>query len=162
MSGGFTMTEAVETLKSLMEHWEEALRVTVKTGYWKDTVACDRIVDEYGNSIADALRSGKFSGDATKALEYWLNLTAMETENRRDQTEIVRNGIPAPDPNVWWMVLECHPHAAPDDVKKAYREKMKACHPDRVAVMAPEIKKLANDMAQKLTTAMQSYEAARA
>jgi len=35
---------------------------------------------------------------------------------------------------------------------------MKACHPDRVAGLAPEIRKLANDMALKLTTAMRQYE----
>ncbi len=158
MSDGFTMASAADLLKNLMEHWEEALQVTIETGYWKDTVACDRVVAEYGNSISDALQSGKFSGDGRKALDYWLNLTKMEADSRREQMAIVRSRVAAPDPDLWWMVLECHPKAPPDDVKKAFREKMKACHPDRVAGMAPEIRKLANDMAQKLTNAMRDYE----
>jgi hypothetical protein len=156
---GLTMANMADTLKKLMDHWEEALQVTIKTGYWKDTIACDRVIEEYGKHIEEALLSNKFSGDATKALEYWRNLTKVEADFRAGQTDIVRKGIPAPDPNLWWMVLECHPMAPPDDVKKAFREKMKACHPDRVAGLAPEIRKLANDMAQKLTTAMRQYEA---
>jgi hypothetical protein len=63
MSGGFTMASAADLLKNLMGQWEEALQVTIETGYWKDTVACDRVVTEYGNQIAGALQSDKFSGD---------------------------------------------------------------------------------------------------
>lgn len=69
MSGALTMSTAAETLKGLMDHWEEALQVTIKTGYWIDTIACDRIIQEYGKLIEEALTSGKFAGDATKALE---------------------------------------------------------------------------------------------
>jgi DnaJ-domain-containing protein 1 len=158
MSGGFTMASAADLLKNLMGQWEEALQVTIETGYWKDTVACDRVVTEYGNQIAEALQSDKFSGDSRKALDGWLNLTKMEGDYRRDQMDFVRARVAAPDPNLWWMVLECHPKAPPDDVKKAFRDKMKSCHPDRVAGMAPEIRKLANDMAQKLTNAMRDDE----
>jgi hypothetical protein len=64
MTQGFTMASAADLLKKLMDNWEEALQVTIETGYWKDTVACDRIVAEYENQITAALQSGKFSGDS--------------------------------------------------------------------------------------------------
>jgi len=40
MSGGLTMSTVAEALKGLMDHREEALQVTIKTGYWNDTIAC--------------------------------------------------------------------------------------------------------------------------
>jgi hypothetical protein len=43
---GLTMANMADTLKKLMDHWEEALQVTIKTGYWKDTIACDRVIEE--------------------------------------------------------------------------------------------------------------------
>jgi hypothetical protein len=159
MSAPFTMASAGDLFKKLMDKWEEALQITIKTGYWKDTEACDRIVAGYGDSIAEAISSGKFSGDTKRALEAWTNVTTAEANYRREQTEFVRSQIAPPDPNVWWMVLECHPHAPPEDVRKAFREKIKECHPDSVTGMAPQIRQLANEMAQKLTRAMREYEA---
>jgi hypothetical protein len=63
---GLTMANMADTLKKLMDHWEEALQVTIKTGYWKDTIACDRVIEEYGKHIEEALLSNKFSGDARR------------------------------------------------------------------------------------------------
>jgi DnaJ-domain-containing protein 1 len=57
------------------------------------------------------------------------------------------------------MVLECHPKAPAEEVRKAFGQKMNECHSDRVAGLAPEIRKLANDMAQRLNTAMRDFEA---
>jgi DnaJ-domain-containing protein 1 len=74
--------------------------------------------------------------------------------------DFVRPRISPPDPGLWWVVLECHPKAPAAEVGKAFKEKMKECHPDGVAGLAPEIRKLANDMAQKLNTAMRDFEAA--
>ena len=53
--------------------------------------------------------------------------------------------------------LSSHPDATAGQVKQAYREKMKECHPDRVAGLAPQIQKLANEMAQRLTAALDQY-----
>jgi hypothetical protein len=158
MSQPLTMATMADVLKNLMKKWEESLQTTITTGYWKDTEACDLVISAYGDKVANALKGGNFSGDSRKALEVWTNLTTAETNFRREQMDYVRANIASPNPNIWWMVLECHPYAQPDDVKKAYREKMKECHPDRVAGMAPQIRKLASDMAQKLTEAMRDYE----
>lgn len=43
--------------------------------------------------------------------------------------------------------------ASLEEVKNAYRKKMHSCHPDKVSEMAPEIKKLAEDMAKKINQA---------
>jgi hypothetical protein len=158
MAQPLTMATMADVLKELMKKWEESLQTTITTGYWKDTEACDLIVSAYCDKVANAIKGGNFSGDSRNALEVWTNLTAVEANYRREQMDYVRANIAPPNPNIWWMVLECHPHAQPDDVKKAFREKMKECRPDRVAGMAPEIRKLANDMAQKLMKAMRDYE----
>jgi hypothetical protein len=153
-----TMATLTNLLKDLMEKWHETLQTTITTGYWKDTEACDLVISAYGDHIANALKGGEFSGDVNGALEAWTNLTTAEANHRRELMDIARANIQPPNPNIWWMVLECHPHAQPDDVKKAFREKMKECHPDLVAGMAPPIRKLASDMAEKLTKAMREYE----
>src|SRR5436189_3636430 len=38
----------------------------------------------------------------------------------------------------WWSVLEVPPHASAEEIKHAYRRKIKECHPDRVIGLAPE------------------------
>jgi DnaJ domain len=68
-----------------------------------------------------------------------------------------RKTAPVVDPSCWWVVLELHPDATAGQVKQAYREKMKECHPDRVAGLAPQIQELANEMAQRLTAALDQY-----
>lgn len=161
MSALITMATLADTLKKLMEQWEEALQVTIKTGYWKDTEACDAVIREYGKHVEEVLRSGQFSGDARKAMSVWTDLTTAEADYRATQMKTVRDGIPPPHPDTWWVALECHPYATDEQVKAAFREKMKSCHPDRVAGMAPEIQKLANEIAQKLTVAMRQFEAQR-
>ncbi len=154
-----TMKTVAGTMRGVMEKWEQALTRAAQTGYWKDAEACARICELYGEEVANALKSGKFSGDAESALQSWKSLCASEVEYRRTLTEDARRNTRTPDPNCWWMVLECHPDALPEEVKKAFREKMKECHPDRVSGMAPQIRTLANDMAQRLTAAMQEFEA---
>jgi curved DNA-binding protein CbpA len=57
------------------------------------------------------------------------------------------------------VVLETHPDATPAQVKAAFREKMKECHPDRVDGLAAPIQQLAKEMAQRLTAAVDQYNA---
>jgi hypothetical protein len=142
-----------------MDLWEKALNRASQTGYWKDAEACARVCEAYGDEVNEWLKTGKFSGDSERALQAWTNLCATETEYREALTREARLTAPAPDPSCWWMVLECNPDANAEEVKTAFREKMKECHPDRVEGMAPQIKALANDMAQRLTRAMQEFEA---
>ena len=45
------------------------------------------------------------------------------------------------------------PHADADTIQSAYHQKMKQCHPDRVAGLAPEFGELAERQAKRLNAA---------
>ena len=53
----------------------------------------------------------------------------------------------------WWSVLEVPPHATGDEIRSAYRHKIRQCHPDRVAGLAPDFIELANRHTQALNAA---------
>jgi hypothetical protein len=53
----------------------------------------------------------------------------------------------------WWRVLEVPPHASADEIKRAYRRKIKDCHPDRVVALAPELLELAEARTRTLNAA---------
>jgi DnaJ like chaperone protein len=53
----------------------------------------------------------------------------------------------------WWTVLEVPPNAEADAIQRAYHQKMKQCHPDRVAGLAPEFGELAERQAKRLNAA---------
>jgi DnaJ-domain-containing protein 1 len=57
-----------------------------------------------------------------------------EAERQRHQHEQASNQSEVDD---WWSVLEVSPAASADEVRHAYRRKIKRCHPDRVAWLAP-------------------------
>src|ERR1700738_3768574 len=48
-------------------------------------------------------------------------------------------GLKRFEENEWWSVLEVPPHASADEIRHAYRRKIKQCHPDRVVGLAPEL-----------------------
>jgi uncharacterized protein HemX len=53
----------------------------------------------------------------------------------------------------WWSVLDVSPHATADEIRRAYRSKIKQYHPDRVAGLAPEFVELAERHTQALNAA---------
>jgi DnaJ-domain-containing protein 1 len=55
--------------------------------------------------------------------------------------------------NAWWSVLEVSPRASADEIRHAYRSKIKQYHPDRVAGLAPEFIELAERHTQVLNAA---------
>jgi DnaJ like chaperone protein len=55
--------------------------------------------------------------------------------------------------NAWWTVLEVSPHASADEIRSAYHRKVKQCHPDRVAGLAPEFVELAVRQTRTLNAA---------
>jgi len=57
---------------------------------------------------------------------------------------------PSEEDEDWWTVLEVPPHADADAIQRAYHQKMKQCHPDRVAGLAPEFGELAERQAKRL------------
>jgi len=60
----------------------------------------------------------------------------------------------------WWSVLEVSPRASAAEIRGAYHRKIKQCHPDRVAGLAPEFIDLAEKHTQMLNAAYD--EASRA
>ncbi len=53
----------------------------------------------------------------------------------------------------WWRVLEVAPSAAKDEIVGNYRRKIRQCHPDRVAGLAPEFVELAEERSKALNAA---------
>jgi DnaJ-domain-containing protein 1 len=58
-------------------------------------------------------------------------------------------------------VLEVLPHASADEIRRAYRRKIKQCHPDRVAWLAPEFLELAEIQTRALNAAYGEANRAR-
>jgi molecular chaperone GrpE (heat shock protein) len=82
-----------------------------------------------------------------------------ETE-RRGQRQSERAAKQSEE-NGWWNVLEVPPHASSDEIRRAYRRKIKQCHPDRVAVLAPEFLELAERSTRTLNAAYSEANRAR-
>jgi hypothetical protein len=58
-----------------------------------------------------------------------------------------------PPDRSWFSVLEVSPSATVDEIKEAYKLKIKQNHPDRVHGMAPMFRDLAEDETKKLNAA---------
>lgn len=63
--------------------------------------------------------------------------------------------------NEWWSVLGVPPHASADEIRHAYRRKIKQCHPDRVIALAPELLELAERATRTLNAAYSEANRAR-
>jgi DnaJ-domain-containing protein 1 len=63
--------------------------------------------------------------------------------------------------NEWWSVLEVPPHASADQIRHAYRRKIKQCHPDRVVGLAPELLEWAESCTRTLNAAYSEANRAR-
>jgi hypothetical protein len=61
----------------------------------------------------------------------------------------------------WWNVLEVPPYASLDEIRRAYRHKIRQCHPDRVVGLAPEFVELAERRTQTLNAAYAKASRAR-
>lgn len=53
----------------------------------------------------------------------------------------------------WWKVLQIPEDATREQIQRAYRDLMGRCHPDRVAHLSPQLKKVAEREAKKLNVA---------
>jgi DnaJ-domain-containing protein 1 len=53
----------------------------------------------------------------------------------------------------WWSVLEVSPRASAAEIRRAYYRKIKQCHPDRVAGLAPDFIDLAEKHTRTLNAA---------
>ena len=53
----------------------------------------------------------------------------------------------------WWRVLEVSPDSGMDEIRDAYRRKIRQCHPDHVSGLAPGLLELAEGRAKALNAA---------
>jgi DnaJ-domain-containing protein 1 len=70
---------------------------------------------------------------------------------RRQRSE--RRPQRSEETDAWWSVLEVAPDASADEIRHAYRHKIKQCHPDRVMALAPELLELAERSTRTLNAA---------
>jgi DnaJ-domain-containing protein 1/uncharacterized membrane protein len=80
---------------------------------------------------------------------------AAEQERQRQREQAAKQS----EESEWWTVLEIDPKAGADEIRRAYRNKIRQCHPDRVAGLAPEFIELAERRTRMLNAAY--YEATR-
>lgn len=60
-----------------------------------------------------------------------------------------------PTPRPWYQVLEVSSVASIDDIKQAYKRKIKLYHPDKVAGLGPEFTTIADAKAKEINEAYQ-------
>ena len=72
-------------------------------------------------------------------------------EQRQRQQE--REQSTAQPQTEWWIVLEVAPNASKDEIVHKYRRKIQQCHPDRMAGLAPEFLRLAEESTKRLNAA---------
>ena len=78
--------------------------------------------------------------------------TARQQERQRQQRATQRE---------WWDVLGVSAHAPPAEVRRAYAEKIKQYHPDRVNGMAPELVQLSELRTKELNAAFTQWKRGR-
>ena len=82
-----------------------------------------------------------------------------ETERRRQrQSERAAKQF---EESEWWSVLGVPPHASADEIRRAYRRKIKQCHPDRVVWLAPQFLEWAEIQTRTLNAAYGEANRAR-
>jgi DnaJ-domain-containing protein 1 len=64
-------------------------------------------------------------------------------------------------PTDWWTVLGVAPSARKEEIVRSYRRKIKQCHPDRLAGLAPALLQMAEEQAKLLNGAYASAMRAR-
>jgi DnaJ-domain-containing protein 1 len=83
-------------------------------------------------------------------------------EDRQERGHAKRTSTAGDDSGAWWDVLGVKPQASLEEVKAAYRTRIKQYHPDRVAGLGEEIIQLAKDRSRRLNEAYEAAKAARA
>jgi hypothetical protein len=150
-----TNADLVDARKRLMEQWKLALKVAQATGYWADVDACARVIEAFHEYVADAIRSDAYSGDKVSTLAAWNDCGVQERNYRKTLETEARLNAPKRGSNAWWEVLGVAPSSPDDVVRAAYAARLKQCHPDRVAGLAPQLIQVAEDMAKTLNRAFE-------
>jgi hypothetical protein len=95
------------------------------------------------------------------AFEAWWNSPAKPKQSAADY-----DAPPTPEPAqmktrkrnppAWWKVLGVPKDATREQISRAYRDLMAGCHPDKVAHLSPQLKKVAEREAKKLNAAREA------
>jgi hypothetical protein len=83
------------------------------------------------------------------AWERWKRQRRSGTEERTRRNTGTANEQPHP----WWQVLEISERSTLEDVKAAYRAKIKQYHPDKVMGLATELQELADHRSKEINRA---------
>jgi len=67
-----------------------------------------------------------------------------------------------PSASDWAAVLEVPPDATRDEIRQAYRDKMQEYQPERLAVLAPDLRRLAEQRVRELNAAFEAAERSHA
>jgi DnaJ domain len=82
--------------------------------------------------------------------EQWRQKGRSRGEERTRGNTGTRNDA---EPRTWWEVLEISERSTFEDVKTAYRTKIKECHPDKVMGLAREFQELADRKTKEVNLA---------
>ena len=115
--------------------------------------------DEERSQERTARREAERKGEQDRQSQQRQAEQECETERLRQyQSEWAANQS---EENEWWRVLGVPPHASADEIRHAYRHRIKQCHPDRVVGLAPELLELAERTTRTLNAAYSEANRAR-
>ena len=84
-----------------------------------------------------------------------------EEEGRAQRERQRKRKATAELPTDWWTVLGVAPSARKEEIVRSYRRKIKECHPDRLAGVAPALLEMAEEEAKVLNGAYANAMRAR-
>jgi DnaJ domain len=79
--------------------------------------------------------------------------TEQEREAQKHRQGQAEQAVKQSEEGDWWTVLEVSPDAGMDEIRRAYRHKIRQCHPDHISALAPEFLELAERRTQALNAA---------
>jgi DnaJ domain len=83
----------------------------------------------------------------------WRRETEQEREAEKYRQGQSEQAVKQSEDGDWWRVLEVSPDAGMEEIRGAYRHKMRQYHPDPVSVLAPEFLELAERRTKALNAA---------
>jgi DnaJ-class molecular chaperone len=90
----------------------------------------------------------------------WWRWDVFEPEVKRMSKKAKKQGDELPVDDCPYQILEVDENADLKEIKKAYRLKVQAYHPDKVAGLGVELQKLADTMTKKINDAYEMLKAA--
>jgi hypothetical protein len=89
----------------------------------------------------------------TQAEQEWRWEAEQEREAEKHHQGQPEQAFKQSEEGDWWRILEVSPDAGMDEIRGAYRHKVRQCHPDHVSALAPEFLELAERRTKALNAA---------